>query len=114
MSIDQRKIVDLIGTRRSDGRCVLTISDHLAWDDPDHVEKLQEKINDYLAFIESGEIYESRPDARGREIEIEVVCKYFPPQGDGVRFVEHATEIIRGAGLHFSVSTLSDTQNEIA
>ena len=78
MSIDQRNVIDFIGTRHTDGRCTLTISDHLPCDDPEHILKLQDKLNDYLAYIESGEIYKVRPDAKGREIEIEVVCKYLP------------------------------------
>jgi hypothetical protein len=109
MSIDQRNVIDFIGTRNADGRCTLTISDHLPWDDPEHILKLQDKLNDYLAYIESGEIYKARPDAKGREIEIEVVCKYFPPQGDGVRFIELAGEAVRAEGLHFSVTTLQES-----
>jgi hypothetical protein len=31
MSVEQRKVVDAIGIRGSDGRVVLTISDHLPW-----------------------------------------------------------------------------------
>jgi hypothetical protein len=67
MSVEQRMVVDAIGTTLS-GRCQLTIFDHLPWDDPKHLQMLQDKINDYLDFIQSGQLFESRPDARGRAL----------------------------------------------
>lgn len=108
MSIDHRKVVDFVGVRSSDGRCTLTISDHLSWDDSAHVEQLQDKLNDYLTFIESGELYQNFPDARGREIEIQVICKHMPPADDVLPFLEHAANKIRGAGIRFSLRGISD------
>lgn len=102
MSVEQRKIVDFASIRRATGRTVLTIADHLPWlPDNGHLLTLQAKLNDYLAFIESGEIYDSYPESRGREIEIQVVCKH-PPAGDAIRFFELAGETVRRAGFHFS------------
>jgi hypothetical protein len=105
MSVEQRKVVDFVGIGKADGRAILTISDHLPWlPDNEHLLMLQDKINDYLAFIESGEIYESYPQARGREIEIQVMCKY-APVGEAVHFLELAGETVRGAGFLFSAKT---------
>jgi hypothetical protein len=105
MSIEQRRVVDFVSTDKADGHITLTISDHLPWlPDNEHLLVLQDKINDYLAFLESGEIYDSYPKAHGREIEIQVYCKY-PPAGDGVRFLELASETVRKAGFRFSVHT---------
>jgi hypothetical protein len=106
MSIEQRKVVDFASTDKADGHITLTIADHLPWlPDDGHLLILQDKINDYLAFIESGEIYASYPKAQGREIEIQVVYKY-PPAEDGLRFLELAGETIRKAGFRFSAGTL--------
>ena len=103
MSIEQRSVVDAVGISNHDGHAILTIADHLPWlSDNEHLLILQDKINDYLAFLESGEIYDAYPQAHGREIEIQVICKY-PPAGDGVRFLELARETVRKAGFHFSV-----------
>jgi len=102
MRVEQRNVVDAVGVGKQDGRAILTISDHLPWlPDDKHLLVLQDKINDYLAFLESGEIYDSYPLANGREIEIQVVCKY-APVGNGVRFLELAAEKVRSAGFHFS------------
>ena len=113
MSIDQRKVVDFVGVRRSDGSCKLTISDHLPWNDPDHISQLQDKLNTYLAFIESGEIYEQYPDARGRDIEIEVICKHMPPLDEALPFLDHAATKIRGAGIKFAVRSLADVERDV-
>jgi hypothetical protein len=114
VSIDQRKLLDFVGIRRSDGLCTLTISDHLSWDDPDHISQLQGKLNDYLAFVESGEIYDSYPDSRGRQIEIQVICKYMPPADDALPFLDHAAKKIRAAGIGFSVCHLSEIEHDVA
>ncbi len=112
MSVEQRKVVDCVGIGRADGRAILTISDHLPWlPDNVHLLVLQNKINDYLAFIESGEIYESYPQARGREIEIQVMCKH-PPSGDAARFLELAGETVRRAGFHFSAKTVEQSNEQ--
>src|SRR5687768_7443411 len=112
MSIEQRKVIDFVGISKADGRAILTISDHLPWlPDNEHLLILQNKINDYLAFLESGEIYDSYPQAHGRVIEIQVVCKY-PPIGDAIRFLELAEQTVLNAGFHFSARTAEDVSHE--
>ena len=101
MSIDDQKIVDIISTNPETEEVVLTISDHLQWHDNHHLLLLQEKINSYLAFLESGEIFESHPDAIGKRIRIDVVCKYFPSI-DGETFFARSSSIISNAGFALS------------
>ena len=62
---------------------------------------LQEKLNDYLMFIESGEIYEKYPEAKSRTIMIRTVVLH-KPTGDALRFLELATKTIQNAGFLFS------------
>ncbi len=113
MSIDQRKVVDFVAIRAADGRCTVTISDHLPWNDPAHVAQLEDKLNDYLAFIESGEIYQQFPEARGREIEIQVICKHMPPEDDALPFLDYAAKKIRATGVHFAVRELSQVEHDV-
>jgi len=94
MSVSDRKVVDLLSTDQEGTRATLTVSDHLEWTaDNQHLLILQEKLNDYMAFIESGEIYELYPEMHGLEIGIDVVCMH-PPAGDGIRFLELAGKTI--------------------
>ena len=79
-----------------------TISDHLDWDDPaSHLYTLQAKLNRYLAFIESGELLESRPGAAGKRVAIRVVLQHSPTV-EGVGFFEQAKTIVEAAGFDFA------------
>ena len=90
MSIEQNKIVDFIGLDNDSGRVHLSVSDHLPWNEAtkDHLFKLQEKINSYLAFIESGELLKEFPKYEGKPIVIEVVGKY-PLNSEAEHFYIH-------------------------
>ena len=106
MSVDNPKVVDAIGTERTTDIVVLTISDHLEWDgDNQHLEVLQEKINKYLEFIQSGQLFESYPQAVGKQLRIDVICKY-PPTRAAKRFLTAAQDVIEQAGWSFSWSVL--------
>ncbi|WP_367171653.1 DUF6572 domain-containing protein [Zoogloea sp.] len=61
---------------------------------------IQEKLNSYLAFVETGEILESYPAAEGRSIKLVVICQ-FEPDEEGARFLSLRREVIKNAGLDF-------------
>ena len=100
MSIEQLGVIDAVGVEDSSGNVVLTISDHLEWGNNNHLLMLQEKLNTYLSFVESGEIMDTLTDAEGRNILINVVCKY-PPDENGIDFLDKITHIVEGAGMSF-------------
>jgi hypothetical protein len=80
---------------------VLTVSDHLEWlDSRAHQEALQTKLNRYLAFIESGEMLDRYPDAKGRSVLIRVVMK-FAPDASGREFLSRAEKVVAAAGFGF-------------
>ncbi len=105
MSIDHPKLVDSCGINQDDGCCVLVIADDRKWNDWEHLLALQEKLNNYLALIESGEIYEVRPEAQGLAIEISIRCRFAPEGEDDFSFLRLARKAIEGAGFRFSVMT---------
>ena len=106
MPVDNPDVVDAIGTLQDNGEVVLTISDHLEWEDPSHLSALQAKLNRYLAFIESGEVFEAYPVAKGKRLRIDVVCQHHP-NPDGMRFLSTAREAIGNAGFSLSWRTLA-------
>lgn len=76
MSIEQTDVIDIISTDRLTGHVVLTITDHLDWTDSTaHQMLLQTKLNRYLAFVESGEILESYPNAKDVPIELSISAR---------------------------------------
>src|SRR5690606_21130206 len=100
MSIEDTQVIDFISARPNSGEVVLTVTDHLEWGESQHLVMLQDKLNSYLAFIESGEILECYPNAKGSKLRIEVVCK-FPPDEEGRNFLGRAGEVVNKAGFVF-------------
>ena len=107
MSIDQTNTIDFATIDKASGDLWLTISDHLPWDDDEgsHLLFLQDKLNSYLRFIESGEVFQSIPEAKGRDILINLVGK-FPMSDQAKSFLAMAQKAIQGAGfqLQFTLS----------
>lgn len=100
MSIDQASVVDAIGVDNATGNAVLTIGDHLPWN-KEHLLLLQEKLNTYLAFVENGELISNYPDAKDRNVQINIVCKYTPNE-EAVGFLNKVQSIVEGAGIKFT------------
>ncbi len=98
MSVRQTQSIDAISVEEDSGACVLTITDHLEWGDDQHLFLLQEKLNSYLAFIESGEITEHVEDAQAREIRVDVVMVH-EPDDKALDFLRAAAETIKSAGF---------------
>jgi hypothetical protein len=90
MSLDQSTTVDAIGIEDETGSAVLTIADSWDWtDEQRHLLALQDKLNSYFEFIETGQIWEVYPAARGRQLAIDVVSR-FPATRAASEFMEKA------------------------
>ena len=108
MSIDQTDKIDFIGTTL-DEKVVLTISDHMEWDEAgEHMLLLQGKINAYLQFIEGGQIYEDYPKANSSELLISLKLK-FKPNDIGLEFLNRCKAIILATGIGFEWDVLEST-----
>jgi hypothetical protein len=99
MSINQTDTIDIISTS-PEGNVVLTISDHHPWDETWHLQLLQDKINAYLQFIESGQIVEDYPAAAEKEVIIEIALKY-EPTDEATTFLRKVKEALTGVGIGF-------------
>ncbi|RED53811.1 DUF6572 domain-containing protein [Aestuariispira insulae] len=102
MAVEQTDIIDLIGIDQETDEVVLTITDSLPWEgrEDDHLFLLQEKINTYVGFIESGDILAEFPEAEGREPVITIVGKYALPDA-ALDFVRQAESIVAARGIKF-------------
>jgi hypothetical protein len=96
--------VDIIGINKESGICTLTIVDSLEWsDENDHLLLLQEKINTYLSFIESSEVYSSYSPAKDKDFEINIRFQNSIP-GSCERFLQQASQIVSDAGFALTYS----------
>lgn len=101
MSVVDTDSIDAIGMEKEVKRVFLSIIDSLVWDHDDvHLFTLQEKINTYLYFIESGELFKALPDAAGFDIAIELILKHMPSD-QAITFFDKTTQILLDKGIIF-------------
>ena len=109
MSVEQVDVIDFIGVESSSGKLVLTISDHLDWDqEGEHLLTLQEKLNTYIAFMESGQILKAYPNAAGRSVTIDVAMRTPPPpSGMTSSFFEKVRTLLEGMDLELRTMVIA-------
>ena len=101
MSIDQPTVVDFLWKDDRHKRAVLTISDHLDWEEEgEHLLLLQDKLNHYLEFIQSGQLAEAKPDFKGLPVLIHVAAQH-PLSEHAGRFYEMVKERVAQLGVSF-------------
>jgi hypothetical protein len=106
MAVDEPKVVDFVSVDSKGKRAFLAISDHLDWlDGYEHQLILQEKLNAYLRFVESGELVERFPNTKGLPVVFDIRFMYEPDES-GLRFLERAREVVVSAGFSLSYKTL--------
>ena len=106
MSIDQIDKIDVVNIDTNSGDVWLTISDHLSWDqeEGEHLLLLQNKLNAYLRFIESGEVFVKFPEARGRKVVINLVGKFLLSDQANLFFTKARTTVNdAGSSLQFKL-----------
>ncbi|WP_347905169.1 DUF6572 domain-containing protein [Pseudomonas purpurea] len=110
MSITDPTVIDFyVIPKQNPDTILLVITDHLEWGDKaeqgEHLLMLQDKLNIYIAFIESGEIYTEIPGALGKSPIIRVTALYELPE-QGEYFYNRVTEVLYevGIGLEFELS----------
>lgn len=102
MSIQDTKTVDFVSLESEPNTALLVVSDHLDWANTlKHQLALQEKLNAYLSFIESRELYVRFPKANGKRVEIRVMFQH-EPDTSGMNFLQKVKGAIEQAGFHFS------------
>jgi len=92
MSLDDIEVVDAVGTEKGTNTAVLSIIDSWDWKNQEkHLAALEDKLNAYFAFVESGQIYDEYPAATGRPLRIDIISRYPMPEASR-RFLEKASD----------------------
>lgn len=102
MTIEQTGIVDLVSAPPQGEVAYLIVSDHLEWgrDDGMHCLLIQEKINEYLSFIEGETLLEARPDLSKKRLVLKVIGLHKPSE-EGKIFYENLRGVLSSAGYPF-------------
>lgn len=102
--------VDGITVDPSTGEVVLVLFGPPGWG-PGHLEGLEDRLNNYTGFVESGELQDQFPAAEGRKVRIQLVSSS-TPSATGIAFVEEARAFLREAGIGFEVVVSEDAEEE--
>jgi hypothetical protein len=106
MTIEHSEVIDFVGTDKVTGAVILTISDHLSWgDEVRHFQLIERKINRYLDFIRTGQIFETHPQAKSMPIQIKLIYQYEISES-GSRFLVAAQKQLKERGVDFSYAEL--------
>jgi hypothetical protein len=104
VTIDDTRAIDIIATKPGSSEVRLIIADHLDWSSIEaHAIALQEKINSYLAFVESGQLARTThpPIPDSPEIRIEVHALHrAPPEAED--FLARVRRFLAEEGFEFS------------
>jgi hypothetical protein len=106
MTVECTEVIDIAGTDKVTGEIVLTISDHLPWEDEEtHFRLIEKKISRYLDFVRSGQVFDAFPQARQDPIRIDLIYQY-PHSNSAARFLSAAQSQLKALGIVFSHNTL--------
>jgi len=105
MTVQDSGTVDWLGIEKGTGAVLMTIIDDLDWsEEHEHLLLLQEKINTYLAFFESGEVYQAVEENIGRRVEpgtpmkVSILARYqWTPKA--LQFLGHVGGVMESIGL---------------
>ncbi len=105
MSVEDLDVVDLV-SMGPDGRWFLLITDQLDWTQSvTHQQKLQKKLNRYMTFIESGQVYRVHPAAKGQQLVIDIRFLHMPDE-EGWKFLERVRTVVERAGVQIQCKML--------
>ncbi len=108
MTLAQRQIVDWLGIEKGSGAIVLTIADEADWNDVQtHLQLLETKLNTYIAFVESGEVFQrvheefQRSVPSSTPIKVEVVAQFAVPV-EAQPFFHYARKTLEAIGVEMT------------
>ncbi|HRI72738.1 MAG TPA: hypothetical protein PK156_51230 [Polyangium sp.] len=107
MSIVEKNKIDIVAVNHDSSIVRLVITDHLLWDEFDtHAQMLQDKVNTYLDFIESGQIFRLQDPRVPEAAKIHIVLALqHPPTNAASELFLRISEFLSGLGLTFVVET---------
>ncbi|HHB13236.1 MAG TPA: hypothetical protein ENK62_08565 [Chromatiales bacterium] len=103
VTVEERGKIDIVALPSARREVILLVADHLPWPEDEqgkleHVYLLQEKLNDYVRYVESGDLWRDFPRAKGRTVVFLVGHKHEIPED--VRWViVEMQRVLEGIGI---------------
>jgi hypothetical protein len=101
-------VIDGIMESADEQTYVLLITEERPFHDSnEQVDQLTEKINTYVTYIESGQLHNDHPRAKGKRLEVLMVCWEAPDADQYRELIDRAAVLIGKQGAEFRVEVLS-------
>lgn len=94
-----REVVDLVAFA-PEGNVVLGMVDTLPWGDEARILALQERVNVYLAYWDSGQLAADFPESAWKPVEI-LLYLSVEPDAEGEEFLEKLVNGVKPLGVGF-------------
>lgn len=102
MSIRELDKIDFVSFNDHSNEVTLVISDEMDWEsETEHLLLMQDKMNLYLSYIESGQVYEAYPETKGKKFVIHIYAKYETDKEQVVGFLKQVKEFLEREGYGF-------------
>ena len=106
MGLENVSMVDAVGIEPASDCVVLSIIDSWDWsDERGHLLALQNKLNSYLGFIESGQMNEAYPTADGKSLRIDLISRY-PLPTIALNFLNNAKAVAQELAISLQWKTV--------
>jgi len=104
VSVQNVNSIDGVAQVEKTGDIVILIVDALPWEEPDHLQLLENKINVALNYVKSGKIFNLYPQEaeRIKNNEIKVIFQLavkYPPTKDADVFLKKCYNILKTVGI---------------
>lgn len=110
MSLENCEVIDAVGSEKDSNIIVLSIIDSWNWaDEIKHLLMLQAKLNSYFGFVESGQIYDSYPDAIGKNFRLDIIFRHQIPESV-LDFLKQASMVASALNLPIAYRVLRDEE----
>ena len=101
MALEKTQEIDIISANQEEGKVYLTITDTISWDaDREKLMLLQDKINTYMHFIQSGKLTEVHPQTHSLKPVIALATSE-QPDAQGIAFLNQVKPMMADAGVEF-------------
>jgi len=107
VTVESPDVVDSVSLSADESVCILRmIEDRPFSGSPEQNQQLVEKINAYLAFLQTGQLVEQFPQMAGKRMEVRLVCGEDPQGPPLLEILQAATALFAKHGADFVVEVI--------
>jgi hypothetical protein len=109
VTVEEADRIDSVTLSADGGSYRLLMTEVRPFEDSDEqFTQLMEKVNAYVEFIQTGQLYDRFPEARGKALDVRLICRNEPVGERFVKLLRAATALFARHGVDFAVEVIPD------